>query len=169
MENEKNRAPYLIVAFLVVIALVVMGGIWVIKEKKGENMGGEANGPFKSDNSGEISDNLKIDQGKYQAVFLSNGQVYFGKINSANKSYVELTDIYYIQVVPVLQQGQENQNENKNQNQEQQNQITLVKLGDEIHGPLDRMMINRDQVVFVEDLKDDSKVSQAIQQYKNKK
>jgi len=93
---------------------------------------------------------LKIDQGKYQAVFLTNGQVYFGKISSHDESYVELVDIYYLQVKPVLQQGDENNNKNANP-QEQKSEISLVKLGNELHGPLDRMMINKDQIVFVED------------------
>jgi hypothetical protein len=34
----------------------------------------------------------------WQAVFLSNEQVYFGKLKSANSSYPVLEDIYYLQV-----------------------------------------------------------------------
>ncbi len=113
------------------------------------------------------SDSLKLDQGKYQAIFLTNGQVYFGKINSHDESYVEVTDIYYLQVKPVLQQGDNgNNNDNKNQ-QQQQTELSLVKLGSELHGPMDRMSINKDQIVFVEDLKDDSKVTEAIRNYQN--
>ena len=111
------------------------------------------------------SDSLKIDQGKYQAVFLTNGQVYFGKVNSFDPSYIELIDIYYLQVKPVLQQGDE-ENSNRNSNsQQQKSEISLVKLGNELHGPMDRMMINKDQVVFVEDLKNDSKVTDAIRRF----
>ena len=43
----------------------------------------------------------------------------------------------------------------------------LIKLGNEIHGPLDSMLINRDHVVIIEDLKDDSRVVQAINDYIN--
>jgi hypothetical protein len=108
---------------------------------------------------------LKFDKGKYQSVFLTNGQVYFGKITYYDSSYVELSDIYYLQVIPVLQQGEENnQNNNKNP-QEQKSELSLVKLGNELHGPTDRMIINRDQVVFVEDMKDDSKVTDAIRRH----
>ena len=35
-----------------------------------------------------------IDSSKYQAVFFTNGQVYFGKLQSFNNEYMKLTDIY---------------------------------------------------------------------------
>jgi hypothetical protein len=43
--------------------------------------------------------------------------------------------------------------------------LTLIKMGNEIHGPMDSMLINRSQVVLVEDLKNDSRVVQAINDY----
>jgi hypothetical protein len=157
----ESNFPWMKVVLAVVIVLIIIGAGWLLYTwQRPANQGGSGLLPSLSGSA----DSLKIDQGKYQAVFLTNGQVYFGKIMSHDLSYLELADIYYIQVVPVLQQG-EGDNKNDNKNQEQQNQISLVKLGNEIHGPLDRMMINRDQVAFVEDLKDDSKVTQAISQY----
>jgi hypothetical protein len=44
--------------------------------------------------------------------------------------------------------------------------INIVKLGGELHGPTDEMRINRDTVLFIEDLKSDSKVVSAINQLK---
>jgi len=38
-----------------------------------------------------------IDTNKYQAVFFTNGQVYFGKLSTINDNYLKLTDIYYLQ------------------------------------------------------------------------
>src|SRR3989344_7818454 len=73
--------------------------------------------------------------GKYQAVFLSNNQVYFGKLYNANSSYPTLRDIYYLQVTQVLQP--------KDPKSPAQ-QINLVKLGGELHGPEDEMRINRE-------------------------
>jgi len=98
----------------------------------------------------------------YQAVFLSNGQVYFGDVTKNNKAEVVLKDIYYLQVTRPLQQTQEGQEQAN-----AQGELSLVKLGNELHGPTDAMHINRDQVLFIEDLKDDSNVSQAINNYKN--
>jgi len=146
----------------VVVLLVIL--FWLFKEMKGFKGGALGNIGESKNDWGSSADTLKIDQGKYQAVFLTNGQVYFGKINSHNNTYIELVDIFYLQVKPVLQQGDES-NSNNNSSQNQKTELSLVKLGNELHGPLDRMMINKDQVVFVEDLKDDSKVTDAIKRY----
>lgn len=94
----------------------------------------------------------------YQAVFLTNNQVYFGRLSNADSQYPVLRDIYYLQVTQALQP--------KDQNASPQTNINLVKLGAEIHGPTDEMRINRDQILFVEDLKPDSQVTKAIEQYK---
>lgn len=92
----------------------------------------------------------------WQAVFLSNGQVYFGHVTSTTPTKVVLQDIYYLQASGPLQAGAE----------QQQKDLALVKLGAELHGPTDEMRINRDHVLFVEDLKDDSKVVNAIEQHR---
>jgi len=42
-----------------------------------------------------------------------------------------------------------------------------VKLGSEIHGPEDLMIINRAQILFVENLKPSGRVSQAIRSSPN--
>ena len=107
----------------------------------------------------------------YQAVFLTNGQVYFGKL-SAHGSYVELTDIYYLQVTQPLQQASSSENATPTStgtaNSNQQPNIQLIKLGSELHGPTDAMYIEKDKVLFWENMKDDSKVVTAIKQYKSK-
>lgn len=93
----------------------------------------------------------------YQAVFLTNGQVYFGKL-SMSGDYVKLTDIYYLQVTnPPQLQGAGSQTASQ-----QQPKIELVKLGNELHGPVDAMQINKTQVLFYEDMKEEGKVMQAI-------
>ncbi len=89
-----------------------------------------------------------------QAVFLTNGQVYFGYVQHPERQFVLLRGVYYLQVQQPLQQSKENESP--------QTQIQLIKLGNELHGPLDEMRINRDQILFIEDMKDDSKVNQAI-------
>lgn len=95
---------------------------------------------------------------KMQAVFLNGGQVYFGKIRELNNKYIGITDIYYLRV---NQQVQPKQGE-----QQSQQDISLVKLGCELHGPQDQMFINREQVVFWENLKDDGQVAKAVEAYK---
>ncbi len=99
----------------------------------------------------------QIDKDKHQAVFLTNGQVYFGDLKSANKDYLDLRDIYYLNVNQQVQPNQEST--------QAQSSISLVKLGCELHGPVDQMIVNRDQVTFWENLKDDSQVSKAIAEW----
>ena len=93
----------------------------------------------------------------YQAVFLTNDQVYFGKLAKVDSQYPVLREVYYLQVTQTLQP--------RNANEPATN-INLVKLGGELHGPADAMYLNRDQILFYEDLKTDSQVVKAIEQYK---
>lgn len=99
---------------------------------------------------------------KFQAVFLDNDQVYFGKIRDIESDTLILTDIYYLQ----KQSGEQQSVTQASSDSTAQGNLSLVKLGDELHAPQDEMRINRDQVVFWENLKDDGKVAQAIKNYK---
>lgn len=95
----------------------------------------------------------------YQAVFLNNGQVYFGRIYKESSQYPILKNIYYLQVAqssPSLQNGEEIPAN-----------INLIKLGTEIHGPKDEMRINRDSIIFIEDLSPDSRILEAITRLNN--
>lgn len=104
---------------------------------------------------------LAIDGSKYQAVFFTNGQVYFGKLKSYDENYLKLTDIYYLQT-----QSTDTESANPQKTSTDQNNVQLIKLGDEIHGPEDEMVISKDQVLFYENLKVDGKVAKSIANYK---
>lgn len=113
---------------------------------------------YRGDRANDESKFVAKDQ--MQAVFLNGGQVYFGKIRALNNKYVGLTDIFYLRV---NQQVQPKEGE-----QVQSSNIDLVPLGCELHGPQNQMLINRDQVVFWENLKNDGKVALAVQEFKQK-
>ncbi|HNP74835.1 MAG TPA: hypothetical protein PKL09_00535 [bacterium] len=99
----------------------------------------------------------------WQAIFLNNGQVYFGKIKNVTSRELVLTNIYYLQVITrPLQATQEGSAEQVEQNQQTQQELTLIKLGNELHGPTDKMVINRDYILLTEALKNDSQVVKAI-------
>lgn len=102
----------------------------------------------------------------YQAVFLNNNQVYFGKLEEVNRDWVKLSDVYYLQVTGGLQQAAGS--DNTKPEEDKQQEMKLVKLGSELHGPQDVMFIGRDKVMFWENMKDDSKVMEAINKYKAK-
>lgn len=117
----------------------------------------------------------------YQAVFLSNGQVYFGRLSGFNSASPVLKDVYYLRVGTVLEPGRAGKSDEvsveseKNQKGEKTKEatpaatpratLTLIKLGQEIHGPQDEISLNKDQILFVENLRIDSKVVEAIKKY----
>jgi hypothetical protein len=103
----------------------------------------------------------RVDKSKYQAVFLTNDQVYFGKITDISDEVVVMEDIYYLQkgADQAADAKQEASSPSQNAN------MSLAKLGSELHAPEDRMQINKDQVLFWENLKEDGKVSAAIKDY----
>ncbi len=92
-----------------------------------------------------------VDSSKLQAVFLNTGQVYFGNLKTVNNRYFVLTNIYYLQTA---NNGNGSSNANTN--------VSLVKLGCELHEPYDKMVINRDQVTFWENLQDGGQVAKAV-------
>ncbi len=95
----------------------------------------------------------------YQAVFLDDGHTYFGKAQDVGGELVTLREVYYLESSAPLQQGRGAE--------EVAADLSLIKLGRELHGPEDAMVINRDHILYIEDLKTDSKVVQAIKAYRN--
>ena len=104
--------------------------------------------------------NSAIKSSQYQALFLTNGQVYFGHLSHINSSYVELTDIYYLQVQQTVQPTSGSSSSSSSSTTPQN--VSLTKLGNEIHGPEDQMYVAKSQVLFWENLKNSGKVVTAI-------
>ena len=105
----------------------------------------------------------RIDGGKYQAVFLTNGQVYFGKLKDTSGDYMYLNDVYYIQAKATTGSA------SNPQDTASQTGVELVKLGNEVHGPVDQMTIRKEQVLFFENLKQDGQVAKTIAEDKKQK
>jgi hypothetical protein len=132
-EKNSNKWFGILAAILLVGIVILISGIALVFSR-----GSTAN-EFKY-----------VDSAKYQAVFLSNGQVYFGNINTLNSKYIRMNNVYY------LTQGSGTNSSN----------YSLVKLGcQQIHDPTDQMIINRDQVTFWENLQSDGKVVSSITQF----
>lgn len=100
---------------------------------------------------GNNNEKKLVNKSKLQAVFLNTGQVYFGNVTELNSKYFVLNNIYYLQA----------NNTNANNNNSQSN-LTLIKLGCELHEPYDQMIINRAQVTFWENLQDNGQVAKAV-------
>jgi hypothetical protein len=93
----------------------------------------------------------QIDRNAYQAVFLAGGQVFFGRATAGDGS-LALTDVFYlVQNTDTAQPQQLGQ---------------LVKRGNELHGPREPMFIEIGQVLFIENLREDSQVVAAIKRFK---
>jgi hypothetical protein len=86
-----------------------------------------------------------VDTSAYQAVFLSGQQVYFGHLRVDGDLYL-LSDIYYLSTPDSSGAGGGQ----------------LLKRGAEVHGPKEPMIIPASQVLFVENIRDDSPVVVAI-------
>jgi hypothetical protein len=110
---------------------------------------------FIATNGGVKSEDRYVDTGKLQAVFLNTGQVYFGHVKSLNNRYFVITDIYYLQ-------SSNNGNSSNSGSNNSASNVTLVKLGCELHEPYDQMIINSDQVTFWENLQDNGQVAKAV-------
>jgi hypothetical protein len=115
---------------------------------------GAALGLFFTYNPNANSESNLIDTSKLQAVFLTNNQVYFGNVTSVNSHYLTLQGIYYLQSDSTTTAA-------SNSN------VSLVKLGCELHRPYDAMVINQNQVTFIENLQPDGQVAKAVAQYQS--
>lgn len=100
----------------------------------------------------------------YQAVLLTNGAVYFGRLQGYGGPHPVLTDIYYIVTQTTPPEKSEKQEKPGNQpTQAPQVNNILVKRGKELHEP-DRMYLNPEHILFVEPVGTGSKVAQLIAQ-----
>ena len=100
---------------------------------------------------------LPSDLSAYQAVFLSDGQVYFGHLESYNSRFFLLTGVYYLKYSNLIQQNSATSDSaDKSQN------LNLIKLGAEVHGPQSSIYIDKSKVTFIENLKDSSQVVQIM-------
>lgn len=134
--NFRKHLPVITAACLVLISLilVVIGIFFLI------------NLPFHD----RYSQHDFIDGATYQAIFLTNDQIYFGHLKSVSSDYLILSDAHYIKV-------------------DDKGAGHLIKLGViEPHGPQDKMIINQDQVLYWENLKPSSQVIQNIKELQSK-
>ena len=97
--------------------------------------------------AGKLRNKSLVFDTPYQAVLLTNGSVYFGKLDNYGTKFPLLRDVYYVQT-------------NINQETKQTTSV-LVKRGKEMHGP-DRMYLSPSQIVLVEPVGPTSKVAQLI-------
>jgi hypothetical protein len=83
---------------------------------------------------------------RYQAVFLANGQTYFGHYLDRLGPYIKVENAFYIATQPTAEEGQTPESR-------------LIRRGAELHQPLPYVLIPKSAILFVEDLRADSQVA----------
>ncbi|MGA7235813.1 MAG: hypothetical protein WBY44_09045 [Bryobacteraceae bacterium] len=126
-EVRPRRSSRLILAALI-IALAILGNAWMVTHPRA------------------VSFNQT-----YQAVLLSNNNVYFGKLQGYGTDNPVLTEVYYVQTVVDPETKQQTN--------------VLTKRGKEWHSP-DRMYINPKQIMIVEPVGPNSRVAELIKELK---
>lgn len=93
-----------------------------------------------------------IQKDTYQAVFLTNGQVYFGQMTKINRSYMRLDNVFYLQQSDLSQAAEETNDTN----------FAIFPLGSEIHAPQSQLLLNSDHILMWENLERTSPIIEAI-------
>ncbi len=88
---------------------------------------------------------------RYQAVFLANGQAYFGRYYDRLGPYAKIEGVYYIQTT-------------KSDDPDKPPESRIVRRGSELHGPQDKVLIPKTAILFIEDLKPESPVARFMEQ-----
>ena len=101
-----------------------------------------------------VSQNQKLSlPSEFQAVFLDNGQVFFGRLENPGAPYPLLKDAFYVerQVNPTTKEVSN----------------ILIKRGNEWHSP-DTLYLNSKHIIAIETVGPNSKVAQLIKEAKAK-
>lgn len=130
----KSSKSNLVLAITAVVVSVV-GVVWLMQQLYQANL-------------------QRIDTSKYQVVYLVNGQAYFGKLQNTSGDFLVVKSPYIAQSVESV--GEDTSKTAGS------TQTTILKVTDQVYGPDDSIAIKSSQVAFWQNLRDDSKVTQAI-------
>ena len=105
---------------------------------------------------------IGIDTKRYQAVYLTNDNVYFGKVQVLLNGDLFVTDVFRVQAAT---SSGDDAGVADNSASNTTGDIRLIKPGKELHAPDDTMLIKRNNILFIENLQTDGSVTQAIVDY----
>lgn len=134
----KSSKSSLVLAITAVVVSVV-GVVWLMQQLYQANL-------------------QRIDTSKYQVVYLVNGQAYFGKLQNTSGDFLVVKS-------PYIAQSVENAASDSTESAGS-TQTTILKVTDQVYGPDDSIAIKSSQVAFWQNLRDDSKVTKAIDSQK---
>lgn len=155
MPEQKGFSANLAILIAALAAVIVLVGLFFWFNRSQDSIiSGLPSNAF-GDSSVSSSDNQSAAGEDFYGVFLDSGEVFFGQIvNDLDDQFVELANVYYIQQVQQAAQTDPNTTE--------QPSAQLIKRGGEMHEPDGNMIINRDRINYIEKLRSDSEILQAI-------
>lgn len=89
-----------------------------------------------------------IDHSAYQSVLLTNGATLFGRLQPQGGDWFLMTDVYYLTTNDA-------------------GTPQLIKRGNEAQGPKEPIIIPKPQIVYIENMRDDSDVVGLIKRFKS--
>ena len=93
----------------------------------------------------------RVGAARYQAVFLENGQTWFGHYRDRIGPYAAMETVYYV----LTKASQDTDVPPTSQ---------LIRRGNELHAPDPQVLIPKTAVLFIEDLRDDSPIAKYMDQ-----
>lgn len=96
----------------------------------------------------------KVKKSRYQSVLLSDGRLLIGKVRNGDAHYLQLRDTYFIQ------ESQEPASDKK----PAQPTREVKSISEQLQGPERNMLVSREHVVSIENLREDSQAVRAIEQ-----
>lgn len=140
VESKQNRFAWLKWLVGAIILTIAVGAAWMMWSQQ----------------RGIVA---TIDTNKYQAVFLSNGQVYFGKLTLVNSDYLQLASVYYLERQMTANSSA---SESETEQMPTDNNFQLLKYSDVLYGSEDAMIISKSDIIRYENLRPDGVVARAI-------
>jgi hypothetical protein len=125
---KQDRASWLVMLAAIIVVVAMLAAAWLLRR-----------------------DSAISFETAYQTVLLSNGQVYYGRLEGYGTAHPLLREVYYVQ-------------SSANPQTHEQTNI-LLRRGKEWHEP-DRMYLNPSQILLVEPVGADSKVAELIKALK---
>ena len=90
---------------------------------------------------------------KYKAIYLDNNQIYYAKVVREDALSIYLDDVFYIQT-----QQQTIPAEDEDEEPQIINVPILIHRGDEVHKPEGLLQLNRNKLVAIEEIGEDSEI-----------
>lgn len=143
--TKRSKKPLLIIVAVVLLAALA-GVLWYMTNRN--------------------SVASTIDGSKYQVVVIRdslNAPTYYGKLSVVNANYFRLTHVYYLK-----KKTDGSSATTQSVTGQSASDFELIKLGNEIYGPEDEIIIPKDQLLYFENLKPSGTVSKTITDYESK-